>query len=52
VVNQAVLAAFLNVAVSTVSQWERGIRHSAGAALKLLDVAKSGDAACLTLMAC
>jgi putative transcriptional regulator len=40
-VSQAVLAAFLNVAVSTVSQWERGTRHPAGAALKLLHVVKA-----------
>ena len=37
---QAVMAAFLNVAVSTVSQWERGERHPTGAALKLLHVVK------------
>ena len=39
-VSQAVMAAFLNVAVSTVSQWERGERHPTGAALKLLHVVK------------
>jgi len=39
-VSQAVLAAFLNVAVNTVSQWERGERHPTGAALKLLHVVK------------
>jgi putative transcriptional regulator len=39
-VSQAVLAAFLNVTVSTVSQWERGFRHPTGAALKLLNVVK------------
>ena len=38
--SQGVLAAFLNVAVSTVSQWERGERHPTGAALKLLHVVK------------
>jgi putative transcriptional regulator len=32
------MAAFLNVAVSTISQWERGERHPTGAALKLLHV--------------
>src|SRR5271157_3529527 len=31
-VSQAVLAAFMNVAVSTISQWERGERHPTGAA--------------------
>jgi putative transcriptional regulator len=39
-VSQAVLAAFMNVAVSTVSQWERGERQPTGAALKLLHVVK------------
>jgi putative transcriptional regulator len=39
-VSQAVLAGFLNVAVNTVSQWERGERRPTGAALKLLHVVK------------
>lgn len=39
-VSQAVMAAFLNVATNTVSQWERGERHPTGAALKLLHVVK------------
>jgi len=39
-VSQAVMAVFLNVAVSTVSQWERGERRPTGAALKLLHVVK------------
>ena len=39
-VSQAVLAGFLNVTVSTVSQWERGTRRPTGAALKLLHVVK------------
>jgi putative transcriptional regulator len=39
-VSQAVMAAFLNVAVNTISQWERGERHPTGAALKLLHVVK------------
>jgi len=39
-VSQAVMAAFLNVSVSTVSQWERGERHPTGVALKLLHVVK------------
>ncbi|MDP9137101.1 MAG: helix-turn-helix domain-containing protein [Pseudomonadota bacterium] len=38
--SQAVMAGFLNVAVSTVSQWERGERRPAGAALKLLHVVR------------
>ena len=40
-VSQAVLAGFLNVAVNTVSQWERGERRPTGAALKLLHVVRS-----------
>jgi len=39
-VSQSVMAAFLNVAVSTISQWERGDRQPSGAALKLLHVVK------------
>lgn len=39
-VSQAVLAGLMNVAVSTVSQWERGERRPSGAALKLLHVVK------------
>ena len=39
-VSQAVLAGYLNVAVNTVSQWERGERRPTGAALKLLHVVK------------
>jgi putative transcriptional regulator len=39
-ISQAVLAAYLNVAVGTVSQWERGERHPTGAALKLLNIVK------------
>ena len=39
-VSQAVLAGFLNVAVNTVSQWERGERRPTGAASKLLHVVK------------
>jgi putative transcriptional regulator len=40
-VSQAVLAGFLNVAVNTVSQWERGERRPTGAALKLLHVVRN-----------
>ena len=40
-ISQAVLAASMNVAVNTVSQWERGERHPTGAALKLLNVIDS-----------
>jgi putative transcriptional regulator len=39
-ISQAVLAGYMNVAVNTVSQWERGERHPTGAALKLLHVVK------------
>ncbi len=39
-ISQAVMAGFLNVAVNTVSQWERGERRPTGAALKLLHVVK------------
>jgi putative transcriptional regulator len=39
-VSQAVMAGYLNVAVNTISQWERGERRPTGAALKLLNVVK------------
>jgi putative transcriptional regulator len=39
-VSQAVMAGYLNVAVNTVSQWERGERRPTGAALKLLHMVK------------
>ena len=38
--SQAVLAGYMNVAVNTVSLWERGQRRPAGAALKLLHVVR------------
>jgi len=34
--SQAVFARYLNVSPGTVSQWERGEKHPAGASLKLL----------------
>lgn len=40
-VSQSVMAGYLNVAVNTISQWERGQRRPTGAALKLLHVVKS-----------
>jgi putative transcriptional regulator len=40
-VSQAVLAGYLNVGVTTVSQWERGLRRPTGTALKLLHVVKT-----------
>ena len=36
--SQAVMAGYLNVAVNTVSQWERGEKRPAGASLKLLNL--------------
>jgi putative transcriptional regulator len=39
-VSQAVLAGFLNVGVTTVSQWERGLRRPTSTALKLLYVVR------------
>ena len=48
-ISQAVLAAFLNVAVKTVSQWERGERVPTGAALKLLHVVKQKGVGAITL---
>ena len=47
-VSQAVMAGFLNVAVSTVSQWERGERHPTGTALKLLHVVRTKGLAVLS----
>jgi len=41
------MAAFLNVAPSTISQWERGVRRPTGAALKLLHVVKHNGVAAL-----
>ena len=40
-VSQAVMAGFLNVGTTTVSQWERGTRRPTGTALKLLHVVKT-----------
>lgn len=39
-VSQSLMAGYLNVAVRTVSQWERGKRRPTGTALKLLHVVK------------
>ena len=39
-VSQSVLAGYLNVAVNTISQWERGERRPTGAALKLLQLVR------------
>ena len=40
-ISQAVMAGYMNVAVTTVSQWERGERRPTGTALKLLHVIKT-----------
>ncbi len=40
-VSQAIMAGVLNVAVNTISQWERGERRPTGAALKLLHVVRA-----------
>lgn len=45
--SQAVLAGYMNVAVNTLSQWERGERQPTGAALKLLHVVKQNGVAAL-----
>ncbi|CAN5368887.1 DNA-binding transcriptional regulator [soil metagenome] len=44
-VSQAVMAAYLNVTTSTVSQWERGQKAPTGSALKLLALAKKNGLA-------
>lgn len=45
-VSQTIFANHLNVSKDSVSQWERGAKHPAGPALKLLSlVAKKGLAA-------
>lgn len=36
--SQAVLAAVLNTSLSTVRQWEIGVKHPSGPSLKLLDL--------------
>jgi putative transcriptional regulator len=36
--SQAVFAALLNTSVSTVRQWEIGVKHPSGPSLKLLDL--------------
>lgn len=37
-VSQAVFAKFLNTSVSTVQQWEQGLKHPRGTSLKLLNL--------------
>ncbi len=40
-VSQAVFAAYLNTTPSSIQQWERGITHSSGMALKLRNLVDS-----------
>jgi putative transcriptional regulator len=47
-VSQAVMAGYLNVGVSTISQWERGSRRPTGTALKLLHVVRAKGLGVLT----
>lgn len=45
-VSQAVFALYLNTSVYTVQQWERGVKHPRGIALKMLNIiARKGIAA-------
>lgn len=37
-VSQGVFALYLNISVSTVQQWERGLKHPRGIALKMLNI--------------
>ncbi|MGZ8216916.1 helix-turn-helix domain-containing protein [Methylomagnum sp.] len=37
-ISQAVLASLLNTSLSTVRQWEIGVKHPSGPSLKLLDL--------------
>ena len=39
--SQAVFAAYLNTSPSTIQQWERGLKHPNGMALKLLSLVDS-----------
>ncbi len=41
-VSQTIFARYLNVSKDTVSQWERGDKHPAGPALKLLSLVQKG----------
>lgn len=45
-VSQGVFALYLNTSVYTVQQWERGVKHPRGIALKMLNlIARKGIAA-------
>lgn len=37
-VSQSILAKYLNMSVSTIAKWERGIKKPSGPALKLLNI--------------
>jgi putative transcriptional regulator len=37
-VSQGVFALYLNTSVSTIQQWERGLKHPRGIALKMLNL--------------
>lgn len=37
-VSQAVFAKYLNTSISTVQQWERGVKHPRGISLKMLNL--------------
>jgi putative transcriptional regulator len=39
-VSQSVFATYLNVTTGVISKWERGEKHPAGPALKLLNIAR------------
>lgn len=42
-VSQAVFAMYLNTSVYTIQQWERGVKHPRGIALKMLNlIARKG----------
>ncbi|MEG3437872.1 DNA-binding transcriptional regulator [Pannus brasiliensis CCIBt3594] len=47
-VSQAVFARYLNVSKDAVSQWERGEKHPAGPALKLLSLVEKKGLAAIT----
>jgi putative transcriptional regulator len=40
-VSQNLFAKYLNISVSTIVQWEKGIKHPNGTALKLLNIIKN-----------
>lgn len=40
-ISQNLFAKYLNISVSTIIQWEKGIKHPNGTALKLLNIIKN-----------